>query len=79
MSFGWWTILDTYVKLLRVKNPVALPFLTHSTGAPTTILRSKALKSLVYPIHLLNGTHTIHVSRLKNNSLTFLLSFIYTD
>ena len=29
MSFGWWTILDTHRKLLRVKNPAALLFLTH--------------------------------------------------
>jgi hypothetical protein len=27
MSFGWWTILDTHGKLLRVINPAALQFL----------------------------------------------------
>jgi hypothetical protein len=31
MSFGWWTILDTHGKLLSVKNPVALQFLTQWT------------------------------------------------
>ena len=30
MSFVWWTILDTYGKLLSVKNPAALQCLTHS-------------------------------------------------
>jgi hypothetical protein len=35
MSFGWWTILDTHGKLLSVKNPAALQFLTQ-TGAPGT-------------------------------------------
>ena len=35
MSFGWWTILDTHGKLLSVKNPAALQFLTQ-TGVPGT-------------------------------------------
>jgi hypothetical protein len=35
MSFGWWTILDTRGKMLSVKNPEALQFLTQ-TGAPGT-------------------------------------------
>jgi hypothetical protein len=35
MSFEWWTILDTRGKLLSVKNPAALQFLTQ-TGAPGT-------------------------------------------
>ena len=35
MSFGWWTILDTHGKLLSVKNPAALQFLTQ-TGARGT-------------------------------------------
>uniref|UniRef100_A0A8C8FV26 Vacuolar protein sorting-associated protein 45 n=1 Tax=Oncorhynchus tshawytscha TaxID=74940 RepID=A0A8C8FV26_ONCTS len=30
VSFGWWTILDTHGKLLSVKTPEALQFLTHS-------------------------------------------------
>ena len=30
MSFGWWTILDTHGKLLSVKNPAALQFLTQT-------------------------------------------------
>ena len=39
MSFGWWTVLDTHGKLLSVKNPSALQFLTHNPVrlAPTTI------------------------------------------
>jgi hypothetical protein len=35
MSFGWWTILDTHEKLLSVKNPAALQFLTQ-TSEPGT-------------------------------------------
>jgi hypothetical protein len=30
MSFGWWTILDTHRKLLSVKTPAAMQFLTHA-------------------------------------------------
>jgi uncharacterized membrane protein len=35
MSFGWWTIPDTDGKLLSMKNPAALQFMTQ-TGAPGT-------------------------------------------
>jgi hypothetical protein len=49
-------------------KPVGLPL--------TTIPRSKALKYFVLPIHPLNGTHTIHVARLKNPSLP-TLKWIY--
>jgi hypothetical protein len=35
MPIWWWTILDTHRKLLIVKNPAALQFLTQ-TGAPGT-------------------------------------------
>jgi hypothetical protein len=35
MSFEWWTILDTHRKLLSVKSPAALQFLTQ-TCAPGT-------------------------------------------
>ncbi|KAK6296906.1 hypothetical protein J4Q44_G00330480 [Coregonus suidteri] len=77
MSFGWWTILDTLGKLLSVKNPAVLQFLTYS-NLPTTITRSKALKYFVLPIHPLNGTDTQFMSqsmsRLKNPSLTCLPS-----
>jgi hypothetical protein len=31
MTFGWWTILDTQWKLLSVKNPAALQFLTQTS------------------------------------------------
>uniref|UniRef100_A0A4W5QJ56 Ring finger protein 24 n=1 Tax=Hucho hucho TaxID=62062 RepID=A0A4W5QJ56_9TELE len=84
--FGWWTILDRHRKLLSVKNPAALRFLMHSNRCAWHLLpripRSKALKSFVFPIHLLNGTHTVHVSivsKIKSPSLTCLLPFIYTD
>ena len=84
MSFGYWTILDKHGKLLSVKKPAALQFLTQ-TGAPgnTTIPHSKALK-ICCPAHSPSERHTytIHVSivsRLKNPYLTCLLPFIYTD
>jgi hypothetical protein len=35
MSIGWWIILDTHGKMLSMKNPAALQFLTQ-TGAPGT-------------------------------------------
>ena len=54
MSFGWWTILDTHRKLLRMKNPVALQF-SKQTIAPGTY----------YHIHPLNGTHTQSMSQLS--------------
>ncbi|KAK6292636.1 hypothetical protein J4Q44_G00372200 [Coregonus suidteri] len=31
MSFGWWTILDTQGKLMSMKNPAVLQFLTHAS------------------------------------------------
>jgi hypothetical protein len=43
----WWTILDTHGKLLSVKNPAALQFLTE-TGALDTYYRSKAFQIFVF-------------------------------
>ena len=84
MSFGWWTILDTHGKLLGVKNPAVLQFFTQS-GVPGNHYHIPVQRHLhLLPIHPLSEwhTYTIHVSivsRLKNPSLTYLLSFIYTD
>ena len=66
MSFGWRTILDTHRKLLSVKNPAVLQFLTHHTPFKT---------------HLNLLSYTIHVStqKKKNPSLSSLLPFIYTS
>jgi hypothetical protein len=55
-----------------------MKFLTQ-TGVPGTYYHAclKAYKYVVLPIHLLNGTHTIHVSivsRLKNPYLVASLS-----
>jgi hypothetical protein len=63
-SFGCWTILHTHGKLLSVKNPAALQFLTLKPVrlAPTTISHLKALKALSYPFTL-NGTHTQSMSQ----------------
>jgi hypothetical protein len=81
---GWWTILDTHGKLLSVKNPAALQFLTQN-GAPGTYYHTSF--KCTYILCLAHSfsewhTHTIHVSivsRLKNPSSTCLLPFIYTD
>ena len=56
---GLWTIFDTHGKLLSVKNPAALQFLTHSNRC--------AWHLLPYPvkIHPLNGTHTQSMSQLS--------------
>ena len=43
MSFGWWTILDTHGKLLRVKNPAELQFLTHSNRCAWHLLQYRKL------------------------------------
>jgi hypothetical protein len=61
--FGWWTIHDTHKKLLSVKNPAALQFLTQ-TNAPG--ISSKELEYFVLPIHPLNGTHTRFIVPLFN-------------
>ena len=84
MSYGWWTILDTHGKLLSMKNPAALQFLTHSNQCAWHLLPypvQKALQTFAMPISPSEWhTYTIHVSivsRLKNPSL--ILPFIYTD
>jgi hypothetical protein len=67
MFFGWWIILDTHGKLLSVKNPAALQFLTQ-TSAPGTYYHTPfkiQLKLFVLPIHPLNGTHTQSMSQLS--------------
>jgi hypothetical protein len=66
MSYGWWTILDTHGKLLNVKNPAALQFLTQ-IGVPSAYSRthSKALNCFVLPIDPLNGTRTQSMSQLS--------------
>ena len=78
MSFGWWAILDTDGKLLSVKNPAALQFLTR-TSTPDTYYH--ALFKYISIFCLAHSpsesvTYTIHVSivsRLKNHSLICLL------
>jgi hypothetical protein len=63
-SFGWWTILDKHGKLLSMKNPAALQFLTQ-TGAPHTYCHTPFKGT--YIVRLAHSssewhTHTIHVS-----------------
>ena len=79
---GWPFTLNR--KLLSVKNPEALQFLTH-TGAPGTYYHTpfKGTEILCL-VHSPSEWHTltIHVSivsSLKNNDLTCLLLVIYTD
>lgn len=76
-----WTILDPHGKLLRVKNPAALQFLTQTAAHGTyyhTPFKGTSIFCLAYSPSEWN-THTIHVSRLRNPSLTGLLCFIYMD
>ena len=60
MSFEWWTILDSHRKLLRVKNPAALQFLTHSNQCTWHLLP--------YPIqrnfNILSWPFTLWMSQL---------------
>ena len=50
-------------------NAVSFAGLDTNRGAlaPTTIPRSKPLKSFVLPIHPLNGTHTQSMSQLSQD------------
>jgi hypothetical protein len=74
MSFGWWNIIDTHRKLLSVKNPVALQFLTHSNRCAWHLLPYPFQRHLhLYIVHSPSEWHTftIHVwivSRLKKKS-----------
>ena len=63
-SSGLWTILNTHGKLLSMKNPATLQFLTQ-TSPPGTYYhtRRKAHKSIVD--HPLNGTHTQSMSQIE--------------
>ena len=56
MSLWWWTILDTHGKLLSMKNPAALQFLTHSNWCAWHLLSYPMHPVLT--IHALKGTHT---------------------
>ena len=84
ISFGCCTILDTHRKLLSVKNPAALQFLTE-TGVPGTYYHTPFKGAHIFCLGCSLSewhTYTIHVSivsRLKNPSLTYLLPFIYID
>jgi hypothetical protein len=78
MSFGWWNILDTHRKMLSMKNPAPLQFLTQ-TSAPGIYYHTPFKKAL--KIFCLShsppewNTNTIHFSIVY---LTRLLPFIYT-
>jgi hypothetical protein len=66
MSFGWWTILDTHRKLLSVKNPAVLQFLTQ-TGVPGTYHHTPFKGTSIFCLahHPLNSTHTQSMSQLS--------------
>jgi hypothetical protein len=64
MSIEWWTILDTHGKLLSVKDPAALQFMT-LTGAPGTNYHTPF--TFVLPIQPLNGTHTQPMTPLSKH------------
>jgi hypothetical protein len=71
MSFGWGTIIDTHRKLLSVKIPATLQFLTQ-TGVPETYYQTLFKTTSVFCLAQSPSewhTNTIHVSivsRLKN-------------
>ena len=57
-QYTWETVVcekPSCIAVLNTLKPVRL--------APTTIPRSKALRSFILPIHLLNGTHTQSMSQ----------------
>jgi hypothetical protein len=69
MSFGWWIILDIHGKLLSVKNPATLQFLTQPGVFGTYYYTgSKPLKSFVWPNHALNGRKKENKSFFNNLS-----------
>ena len=70
MSFGWWTILDSHGKLLSLKNPAALQFLTHSNQCTRHLLPipiQRHLNLVSCPFTPLNGTHTQSMSHLSQS------------
>jgi hypothetical protein len=72
MSFGWWTILDTHRETVEHGKPnrvAVLDTLKTVRLPPTTIPRSKTLKSFVMPIHPLNGTHIQSMSQLSGRNV----------
>uniref|UniRef100_A0AAZ3PUY0 Choline/carnitine acyltransferase domain-containing protein n=1 Tax=Oncorhynchus tshawytscha TaxID=74940 RepID=A0AAZ3PUY0_ONCTS len=64
VSFGWWTILDTHRKLLSVKNPAVLQFLTQTSAHGTynhTPFKGNYIFCLAHSPSEWH-TYTIHVS-----------------
>jgi hypothetical protein len=64
INFGWWIILDTHGKLLSMKTPPPLQFLTHLNLAPTTLFNDTYSKNTVLPVHPLKGTCTQSMPQL---------------
>ena len=68
MSFGWWTILDTHGKLLRLKHPAALQFLTHSNQCCWHLLPYLVQRNL----NVWSSSFTIWMAHIHNPSLNCL-------
>jgi hypothetical protein len=81
MSFGWWTTLVTW-EIVECDKPSSVAVLDTQTGAPGTCYHTPFKGTEIFCLALSPTEwhiYTIHVSRLKNLSLTCLLPFIYTD
>jgi hypothetical protein len=76
MSFGWWTILDTDGKLLRVKpSSVAVLDTNWCTWHLLSYPVQRRLNLLSFPFTLWMA----HIHNLESQSLSCPLPFIYTD
>jgi hypothetical protein len=68
MSFGWWTMLDKHGKLLSVKNPAALQFLTDSNRWAWHLLPYSVQRHL----NILSYTFTLWMAHIHNPCLNCL-------
>ena len=68
MSIGWWTMLDTHRKLLSLKNPPLLQFLTHSNRCAWHLLPYPVQRHL----NLLSCPFTPWIAHIHNPYLNCL-------
>ena len=68
MSAGWWSILDRHRKLLSVKNPAALQFLTQSNWCAWHLLLCPVQRHL----NLMSCPFTLWMAHIHNPCLNCL-------
>ena len=68
MFFGWWTILDTHRKLLRIKNSAELRFLRHSNRCNWHLLPYTVQRHL----NILSCPFTLWMAHIHNPCLNCL-------